>query len=349
MRRTLMLTGLALVAGLGLLWLTGALDGVARWVASAQRAAQDQLAGAIRALRAHEPGALMAFWAVCLGYGVLHAAGPGHGKLIIGGYGVARRVPVGRLAGLALISSLAQAAVAVALVYALVAVLGLTRGAVETAAEDWVTPVGHAMIAGLGLWLVWRGIGGLRRQAEEEGGHSVPAVAGGGHNHDHHDNAHHTHHDHHHDQDYHHAHDHGHEHNAHHDHGHHGHDTGHVHGPDCGHAHGPTIEEVEGVRSFRDALALVAGIALRPCSGALFVLVLTWQLGIAMAGVVGAFVMGLGTAAVTIGVAVMAVWSREGAFAALPQGRVARAIPVVELGLGGVIAAAALGLLAQSL
>jgi nickel/cobalt transporter (NicO) family protein len=321
MRRTLMLTGLMLVAGLGLLWLTGALDGAAGWLAAAQRQAQDQLAGAIRALRASEPGALMAFWAVCFGYGVLHAAGPGHGKLIIGGYGVARQVPVGRLAGLALVSSLAQAAVAVGLVYALVAVLGLTRGAVETAAEDWVTPVGHAMIAGLGLWLVWRGIGGLRRQekaVEHRSGTVALAAVGHGHDHNGHDH-------------------HGHEHH------------GHVHGPDCGHAHGPTIEQAAGVRSYRDAAALVAGIALRPCSGALFVLILTWQLGIGMAGVIGAFVMGLGTATVTIAVAVMAVWAREGAFAALPQGRVARAIPLVELALGGVIAAAALGLLAQSL
>jgi ABC-type nickel/cobalt efflux system permease component RcnA len=325
MRRTLMLAGLALAAGLGLLWLTGALDGVAGWLAAAQRAAQEKLAMAIRALRAHEPGALAAFWAVCLGYGVLHAAGPGHGKLIIGGYGVARQVPVGRLAGLALVSSLAQAAVAVALVYALVAILGLTRGAVEAAAEDWVTPVGHAMIAGLGLWLVWRGVRGLRRGAT--GGAVTDHHHGHAHDHHPHDRR-------------------GH---GHHDHGHAPHDDTHVHGPDCGHAHGPTIEEVEGVRSFRDGLALVAGIALRPCSGALFVLILTWQLGIAMAGVVGAFVMGLGTAAVTIGVAVMAVWAREGAFAALPQGRVARAIPVVELALGGVIALAALGLLAQSL
>jgi hypothetical protein len=45
----------------------------------------------------------------------------------------------------------------------------------------------------------------------------------------------------------------------------------------------------------------------------------------------------------------MAVWAREGAFAALPQGRVARALPVVEVALGGLIAVAALGLLGQGL
>lgn len=298
-----MLTGLALAGVLAVLWLSGALGGLAVWLAGAQRAAQDQLAGAIRSLRAGEAGALAAFWAVCFGYGVLHAAGPGHGKLAIGGYGLARRVPLGRLAGLALASSLAQAAVAVALVYALVAVLGLARDAVEGAAEDWLTPFGHAMIAGLGLWLVWRGARGLRAE-----------IAGRNHR---------TGHDHHHDP--------------------------HDHGPHCTHAHGPTVAEVEKVSGLRDGMALVAGIALRPCSGALFVLILTWQLGIGAAGVIGAFVMGLGTALLTLAVAFMAVWAREGAFAALPGRGVARAVPVLELGVGLAIAAAALGLLVRSL
>ncbi len=314
MRRPLTLTGLGLVALFGLLWLTGALDGLTAMIAAAQHAAQDRLAAAIRALRAGETGALVAFWSVCLAYGVLHAAGPGHGKLLIGGYGVARRVPMARLAGLALVSSLAQAAVAVALVYALVAMLGLTRTAVEGAAERWMTPLGNAMIAGLGLWLVWRGIGGLRRAAASSGkdhpGHVTKAAA------------------------LHQPHDHAHD---------------HEHGPHCNHAHGPTIEEVASITGWRDGLALVAGIAIRPCSGALFVLVLTWQLGIALAGVIGAFVMGLGTGLVTIGVALMAVWAREGAFAALPAGLVSRAVPFVELALGGVIAVAALGLMVGSL
>lgn len=309
MRRALTLGGLFLILLVGLLWLVGALDAVAPMVQEAQRETQDRLAAAIRALRSGQPGALVAFWAVCFGYGVLHAAGPGHGKMLIGGYGVARRVPLARLVGLALASSLAQAAVAVGLVYALVAVLGLTRLAVEGTAEHWMTPVSHAMIAGLGLWLVWRGIKGLRRRVASSG------TEAGGH------------------QD--------------HDHGHHYDD--HVHGPDCNHAHGPSLDEVARVSSWKDALALITGIAVRPCSGALFILILTWQLGIALAGIVGAFVMGIGTALVTMGVAMLAVWAREGAFAGLGSGKAAWVIPWLELAMGGVIAVAALGLLFQAL
>ncbi len=310
MRRPLTLGGLFLILLVGLLWVVGALDWVAPLVQDAQRATQDRLAAAIRALRSGEPGALVAFWGVCFGYGVLHAAGPGHGKMLIGGYGVARRVPLARLAGLALASSLAQAAVAVGLVYALVAVLGLTRLAVEGTAERWMTPFSHAMIAGLGLWLVWRGVMGLRRRMASAG-----ADAGGHHDHDH---------------------DHDHDHGD------------HVHGPECNHAHGPSLDEVARVSSWKDALALIIGIAVRPCSGALFILILTWQLGIALAGIVGAFVMGIGTAVVTMGVALLSVWAREGALAGLGGGKAARVIPWLELAVGGVIAVAALGLLFQA-
>lgn len=333
MRRAVMLTGFVLVLVVVALWLGGALDGLARGLALVQREAQNQLAAAIRALRRGDPGAVMAFWALCFGYGVLHAAGPGHGKLVIGGYGLARRVPVGRLAGLALASSLAQAAVAVGLVYAVLAVLGLGRVAVEGAAERWVTPFGHAMIAGLGLWLVWRGVRGLSAWRRPTGEGAAQSVAG------HHDHAH----------DHSHHHDHAHDHQTHdqthaHDHAH-----DHVHGPHCGHAHGPTLEQVAKVSGWRDGLALIAGIALRPCSGALFVLILTWQLGVALAGIAGAFVMGLGTALVTSGTAILSVWAREGALQELGGSRIARVMPLVELGIGTVIAVAAIGLLVGSL
>jgi len=291
MRRALILTGLPVAVLLGLLWLAGGFDGVLRAAVAAQREAQDALAGAVRAIRAGQPGAVLGLLGVSFGYGVLHAVGPGHGKALIGAYGLARRVPVLRLSMLALLSSLAQAAVAVVLVYGAVAVLGLTRQAATGLAEGAVPIIGNLMIAGLGLWLLARGIAGLRRRA-------------GTHDHDHH----------------------------------------HDHGADCGcgHAHGPSVEQVEQLTGWRDAALLVAGIALRPCSGALFLLILTWQLGIGAAGVAGAFAMGLGVALVSVAVAVLAGWAREGALQRLSGGALARALPLAEALFGAVILTAGL-------
>lgn len=65
----------------------------------------------------------------------------------------------------------------------------------------------------------------------------------------------------------------------------------------CGHAHGPSLDEVNTLSSFRDAAALVLGIALRPCTGALFVLVLAARFDAFLVGCLAVITMGLGTAA----------------------------------------------------
>jgi nickel/cobalt transporter (NicO) family protein len=292
MRRTLTIAGLVVALALVLLWATGAMDVLSRWALTAQRDVQNAMAGAVRALRGGQPGAFWALMTVCFGYGFVHAVGPGHGKVLIGGYGVARRVRVVPLALLALVSSLAQAAVAVGLVYTGVLVLGWTRERLLGVGEGVMTELGHVLVGMVGLWLVWRGLRGLMR---------APA-------HDHH------------------------------------HDHAHVHDEHCGHAHAPTLEEMARLTGWRDTVALIAGIAIRPCSGALFLLILTWQMGIGAAGIAGAFAMGLGTASVTITVALMAVWAREGALATLPTTRITRALPVLELTAGAVIALVALQL-----
>jgi ABC-type nickel/cobalt efflux system permease component RcnA len=312
MRRAVILAGVGVAAALALVWALGGLEMLGRWAAEVQRSLQAPLAGAVRAVKAGEPAAWAGLLSVCFLYGLAHAAGPGHGKFLIGGYGVARRVRLGPLAGVALASSLAQAGVAVALVYAGVLALGWTRERMVGLAEGGLAMASWAAIAGIGFWLVWRGARGVWR--------GVQADAEKGSDHDHH------HHDHHH-------HDHGHKH--------------HDHGPDCGcgHAHGPTVEEVARLTGWRDTAALIASVAVRPCSGALFLLILTFQLGIGAAGVAGAFAMGLGVAVVTIGVAVLAVWSREGALAGLGEARIWRLMPVLELAAGAVIAALALGML----
>lgn len=320
--RTVLLIGAAAVAALAI-WLWG-FDGAALVEAGAaqgQREAQVAMAGGLRALRAGEPGALTALLGLCFAYGFFHAAGPGHGKLLIGGYGVGRRVPVLRLSVLAVVSSLAQAAAAVALVYAGVWALGWGREQLTDAAEDWFAPASYAAIGLIGLWLVLRG---LRKLLARPG----PGPA----------EAHPRDHDHHHDHD--HAHDHvaGH----HHSHDHDGHHHAHAHGevcPSCGHAHGPSLDQVAQVHSLRDALALVAAIAIRPCTGALFLLILTWRMGLDLAGILGAFAMGLGTATVTVAVALASVTLREGALSRLATGPSAlRVMGGIEAAAGAVIA-----------
>ena len=279
------------------LWATGGFATFGAWVLDMQRAVQTHLAGAIRALRAQETGAMLSFLGICAAYGVLHAAGPGHGKLVIGGYGLARRITAQKLAILSLISSLAQALVAVVAVYAVVALLGLSRQVAGDVVENIMAPMGSAAIAALGLYLVYRGAAKLRAR---------PA-----HSHDH---------------------------------------PPHEHSDHCAHcAHGPTPQEVQSAHSLREMAALVAGIALRPCTGAVFVLILTWQLGIGLAGIAGAFAMGLGTAGFTAAAALLTVYAREGAIGGLGMGHMARVFPWAEIAAGGVIAVAAGAALAGAL
>ena len=131
-----------------------------------------------------------------------------------------------------------------AFVCAGVAILGWTREQAHGVADEIMAPVGTAAICGVGLWLMWRGLSGLRRQAG-----AIHAGQGD-----------------------------------------------HVHDEHCGDQHGPTVEEVSNLTGWRDVAVLINGIALRPCSGALFLLILTWQLGIGTSGIAAVFAMGAGTA-----------------------------------------------------
>lgn len=107
---------------------------------------------------------------------------------------------------------------------------------------------------------------------------------------------------------------------------------------DCGcHSHGPSMEEVAGLRSARETAALILSIAMRPCTGAIFLLVIAWQMQIRLAGVVAVIVMGLGTAALTGLVAVSSIAARGATLASAGQSRaVAIAFPSVQL-LAGLI------------
>lgn len=95
---------------------------------------------------------------------------------------------------------------------------------------------------------------------------------------------------------------------------------------------------------------MITGIAIRPCTGAIFLLLLTWRMGFFGTGIAGAFAMGLGTATVTLLVACLSVWAREGSFALFSGagaiGTMSRWLPgMMQLAAGLVVAIVALSLL----
>lgn len=304
MRRPILsLAALALAALVIWLWGFGGAAQVSVWARAGQAETQQAMARLLRALRAGEPGALAGLMGLCFAYGFFHAAGPGHGKLLIGGYGMAARVSALRLSLLALASSFAQAAAAVLLVYAGIFVFDLTRQHMTDLAEDIMAPASFAAIALVGLW---HAIRGLRRWRQNR---PVPPP-------------------------------------PHHHHHHHDHDAPCA---SCGHKHGPTLAEAEAVTTWRDAAALIGAVAIRPCTGALFLLILTWRMGLDLAGILGAFAMGLGTASVTLAVALASVTLREGALARLATGDTARALPLFEIAAGVIIAALSTHLMLSTL
>ncbi|WP_170351734.1 nickel/cobalt transporter [Ruegeria atlantica] len=296
-------------------WGTGGFDSLAAWAAGEQREFQNQIARSLRAARAEQPEAVATLLTVCFAYGFFHAIGPGHGKVLIGGYGLGRRVAFWRLSAISVLSSLGQAVTAVVLVYAGVLVFQMSRESLVGTTEQVMAPISYGAIAAIGLWLVFRAIRSFARRHR-----SNTAQA-------HHDHGHHHGRDHHHDH-------------------HHDHDVC----SDCGHRHGPSAEEVAQVGSLREALLLIAGIAARPCTGALFVLILTWQMGIAMVGIAGAFAMALGTALVTTLVGWTSFGLRGGLLASASATRFASVLaPTIELVAGLTIAVIASGLLLRAI
>lgn len=282
----LVLLGLALA--LLLLWAVGGIDQLAWWAQGQQRALQSALGGALARLRAAEPGALWGLIAICAAYGFLHALGPGHGKLLIAGAAAATRATGRRMSLIALAGSLGQAGLAIVLVYGGFALFDATARSLTANSEQWLSAAGNLALAGIGGWLLLRGLRvfGPRR-----------ATAGA-----------------------------------------------HAHGPGCGHVHGPSPQQAADADS-PAAAALVLAIAARPCTGALFVLVIAWSMGLAAAGAAAVLAMGLGTAAFTILVAVVAVMGRDAAFLSAGGGRAAKLLgPAVQVVVGSALLIVGFGL-----
>jgi nickel/cobalt exporter len=316
--------------------------GLIGWILVKQAGFYKQFSGLIRAAKA-DGSAPWALFGLSFLYGVFHAAGPGHGKAVISSYLVANEETWRRGVVLSFASALLQALVAVAIVGVAAALLNATASTMKRAV-DVIEIVSYSLIILIGLRLLWvKGrafLGELwaLRRPKTLGAAATPAHA--------HDHAHHAdHYDHAHD-DY--AdHDHAdHDRDHHHEgctHAHHPHD-GHDHAHDAsawGHAHAPEPEELAGPGGWRRGMSAIVAVGLRPCSGAILVLVFALAQGLFWAGTVATLVMGIGTAITVAAIATIAVGAKAwaGRLATSRFGYGMLAMRAVEVGAAVVIIA----------
>lgn len=200
-------------------------------------------------------------------YGVLHAVGPGHGKVVVASYLATRRARFLVALRMAGIVAATQALSAIVLVGVLAVALGTTGKTILNEAGT-LEFASYLCIAGMGLWMAFAAL------------RPGPRVCGCGlpHGHEHH---------------------HAHEHTP----GAHGHDHS---------DHEPVPRRGE-----RLGIAVLAG--LRPCSGAILVLLFSLANGIFAVGAAATLAMGVGTALTVAAVSVGAVGAnRVAAMAGAP-------------------------------
>ncbi len=197
-------------------------------------------------------------------YGVVHAAGPGHGKAVIAAYVLASRSALKRGIAMAMAAALLQALVAIALVGVFSIMLNATAASLSSMAGQ-IERISFAAVALVGTWLLWRKAG---RLAGLTGSQTMQDS-----------------------QDHHHHHNHHHDENC-----------------GCGHSHAPVVPQEAGLRDM--AMAVVAA-GIRPCSGAILVLVFALAQGLFGVGIAAALVMALGTALTTSALACLSVLARH--------------------------------------
>lgn len=248
-RRWLHLWPLALfliLAAIGALWLWQAWPQVMMKSILWQRDVNQQMSGLLKAV-AENPtkagGSLLIFSFL---YGVLHALGPGHGKIVITTWLATHPSKLKSSIGLTLASSLLQGLVAIALVVVVLTVLQLPARQLHMS-SFWLEKGSYALVGVLGGLLCWRAIKRLRALLRKPTFKAFTA--------------------------------------------HHVHDA-HC---GCGHQHLPTQEQLQGTDDWRARLMIILSMGMRPCSGAIMVLLFSKVIGVFSWGVVSALAMAAGT------------------------------------------------------
>lgn len=224
------------------------------WAAGAQREFQNAMARGLRAVQGGDPIAVISLYAATFAYGFVHALGPGHGKIILGGAAVASQATLQKMVILAAVSALAQAMAAIVVVLALVGGFSLlTSASAIDVAERWLAPLSYGAFVLIGSVILWRGVHILIRPMAA----AAPMPQR------------------------------------------------------CTHSNGPSANQIETLSGWRDSAVVVASVAVRPCTGALFLLVIAARFDMLAVGIIATLAMGSGTAAFNAVVAISGVVARR--------------------------------------
>jgi nickel/cobalt exporter len=313
--------------------------GLVGWLLQKQSDFYRQISSTIRAAKT-DGSAIWTLIGISFAYGVFHAAGPGHGKAVISSYLIANKETAPRGVTLSFASAFLQSSVAVVLVGLGRLVFNATASTMCDA-ERAIEIASYGLIAAVGAGLVWtKGRVFLNAILGRQSGPAsfAPslasltvtdyAVAS--------------------DHDYGkmlpradhkfasiHDHDQGHSQHKH----LHDHDPHHIHDEHCGHHHGPSPSELAGPGGWRRGLGAIVAAGLRPCSGAILVLVFAFAQTLYGAGIAAAFAMGFGTAITVATIATISVGAKGLALRLLThrEGLGSLALRGIEFAAAGIV------------
>ncbi|ALR77689.1 nickel/cobalt transporter [[Enterobacter] lignolyticus] len=211
-----------------------------------QREVNQQMSGLLQAVAqnpARAGGSLLIFSFV---YGVLHALGPGHGKVVIATWLATHPSRLRASIGLTLAASLLQGLVAIGLTVIVLSLLALPARELHLS-SFWLEKGSYALVGLLGLMLCWRALKKLRLLLRK------PTFIAFTPHHVHHASC------------------------------------------GCGHQHMPDPQQMTPDSDWRARLMIVLSMGMRPCSGAIMVLLFSKVIGVFAWGVASALAMAAGT------------------------------------------------------
>ena len=246
---------LLLASGAGI-WLWRAWPQVLLQSTVWQRALNSELSYLLQAVADNPSAAGFTLLAFSFIYGVLHALGPGHGKIVITTWLATHPAKLKSSIALTLAASLLQGVVAIVLVVVVLTVLQLPARQLHLS-SFWLEKGSYLLVGVLGLLLCWRALKTLRRLLRRPRFTAFTP--------------------------------------------HHLHDA-HC---GCGHQHMPAPQQIQSGEDWRARLAIVLSMGMRPCSGAIMVLLFSKVIGVFSWGMAAALAMAAGTSLTISGLALL--------------------------------------------